>query len=118
MPDTAPTGTEPLGPVFRALADPTRRAVIERLEEGPASVRTLAQPFDMALPSFTQHLRVLEDAGLIRSVKHGRTRTVRLAPDGIRPAETWLARRREAWERRLDRLDAYAIEAAREEETR
>ncbi len=117
MSDAAPTRPEPLGPVFRALADPTRRAVIERLGQGPASVGTLAEPFAMALPSFTQHLRVLEDAGLVRSAKRGRTRTVRLAPEGIRTAESWLARRREAWERRLDRLDAYALMTAREEET-
>ena len=74
--------------VFRALADPTRRQVIERLVSGPASTSELARPFAMALPSFTQHLAVLEGAGLVASEKHGRTRTYRLAPSGLDDA-TW-----------------------------
>lgn len=93
--------------VFHALSDPTRRSVVERLCRGPASVSELARPFDMALPSFTQHLRVLEAAGLVRSEKAGRVRTYRVVPGRIRAAEAWLARQRVAWERRLDQLDDY-----------
>jgi DNA-binding transcriptional ArsR family regulator len=93
--------------VFRALADPTRRGVIERLRRGPASVGELARPFRMALPSFTQHLRVLEESRLVRSRKAGRVRTYRLAPLPLREAERWLAGQRAHWERRLQGLDAY-----------
>jgi len=104
-----------LDPVFRALADPTRRAVLHRLVTGPASVSTLAEPFDMALPSFVQHLRVLEGSGLVRSRKEGRVRTYQLAPRRLRLAEDWLAQQRALWERRLDRLDAYLVELKKEE---
>jgi DNA-binding transcriptional ArsR family regulator len=96
--------------VFRALSDPTRRRVVERLGRGPASVSELAAPFDMALPSFVQHLGVLEDCGLVRSVKKGRVRTYRLAPRRLKTAEAWLSRQRRFWERRLDQLDEYLIE--------
>ena len=96
--------------VFRALADPTRRAVLERLARGAAPVSELARPFEMALPSFTQHLRVLEDSGLVASRKAGRVRTYRLSPRGLAAAETWMARQRDLWERRLDQLDAYLNE--------
>jgi DNA-binding transcriptional ArsR family regulator len=99
-----------LDPVFRALADPTRRAVLERLGRGPAPVSELAQPFGMALPSFMQHLAVLEESGLVRSRKAGRIRTVRLVPQPLRKAERWLAEQRAVWERRLDQLDAYLEE--------
>jgi DNA-binding transcriptional ArsR family regulator len=97
-----------MGEVFRALSDPTRRRVLERLGRSPASVSELAEPFDMALPSFVQHLRVLESSGLVRSRKEGRVRTYRLAPRPMKMAEDWLARQRTVWERRLDQLDAYA----------
>lgn len=93
--------------VFRALADPTRRAVVQRLSRGPASVSELAAPFDMALPSFLQHLRVLEDSGLVRSKKAGRVRTCEIKPRQLATAETWIARQRAVWEARFDRLDAY-----------
>lgn len=93
--------------VFRALSDPTRRGVVERLCLGPASVSELARPFDMALPSFTQHLKVLETAGLVDSEKAGRVRTYRIVPRRLRAAETWLARQRAVWEQRLDQLDEY-----------
>jgi len=96
--------------IFRALSDPTRRHVLERLNRSPASVSELAQPFDMALPSFVQHLRVLEGCGLVRSRKRGRVRTYRLAPERLRIAENWLARQRALWERRLDQLDDYLID--------
>ena len=95
--------------LFRALGDPTRLAVVERLSRGPAPVGALAARFDMALPSFTQHLALLEEAGLVRSRKNGRTRTCALAPGALKPAQDWLARRRELWERRLDRLDDYLL---------
>jgi DNA-binding transcriptional ArsR family regulator len=93
--------------VFRALADPTRRRVLERLSRSPASVSELAEPFDMALPSFVQHLKLLEESGLVRSEKAGRVRTYRIAPRRLRLAESWLTRQRSLWERRLDQLDAY-----------
>lgn len=91
--------------VFQALADPTRVAVVERLSIGPASASELARPFPMALPSFMQHLAVLERAGVVTSHKTGRTRVYQLAPDALRVASEWLARHRQHWERRLDQLD-------------
>jgi DNA-binding transcriptional ArsR family regulator len=93
--------------VFQALADPTRRKVIERLVSGPASTTELAKPFDMALPSFTQHLGVLERAGLVTSTKSGRVRTYQLAPAGLALAGGWLADQRRTWERRLGQLDDF-----------
>jgi DNA-binding transcriptional ArsR family regulator len=95
--------------VFRALSDPTRRRVVARLSRSPGSVSELAEPFAMALPSFVQHLRVLESSGLVRSTKAGRVRTYRLVPARLRVAETWLARQRDLWERRLDQLDDYLV---------
>jgi DNA-binding transcriptional ArsR family regulator len=94
--------------VFQALTDPTRRAVIERLTRGPAAMTELARPFAMALPSFSQHLGVLESCGLVRSKKVGRVRTYRLAPEPLKKAESWMARQRAQWELRLDQLDDYA----------
>jgi DNA-binding transcriptional ArsR family regulator len=102
----------PIDSVFRALSDATRRRVVERLSRSPATVSELAQPFDMALPSFVQHLRVLEECGLVRSTKAGRVRTYRLAPRRLKVAEDWMARQRSLWERRLDQLDAYLIQLA------
>jgi DNA-binding transcriptional ArsR family regulator len=93
--------------VFRALSDPTRRAVLGRLSQGPAAVSELAQPFDMALPSFTQHLAVLENCGLVRSRKSGRVRTFQLVPQPLEAAERWMVEQRALWERRLDQLDDY-----------
>lgn len=93
--------------VFRALADPTRRAVLERLSGGPAAMSVLARPFKMALPSFSQHLDVLEGCGLVRSRKTGRVRTYRLAPQPLKVAEHWMVTQRATWERRLDQLDDY-----------
>jgi DNA-binding transcriptional ArsR family regulator len=100
--------------VFRALGDPTRRAVLSRLSLGPASVSELARPFDIALPSFTQHLGVLERCGLVRSRKVGRVRTYRLVPRPLEAAEHWMARQRVLWERRLDQLDGYLLELKEE----
>lgn len=96
-----------LDQVFQALADPTRRQVIERLVAGPASTSELAAPFDMALPSFTQHLDVLTRAGLVTSTKTGRVRTYRLAPAALEAASGWLAAQRRLWEQRLDQLDTF-----------
>jgi len=96
--------------VFHALGDPTRRAVLRRLGDGPAAVSELARPFDMALPSFTQHLDVLEACGLVRSRKAGRVRTYRLVPKPLQAAEHWMVAQRRLWERRLDQLDAYLLE--------
>jgi len=96
-----------LDPLFRALADPTRRAVLERLSQAPAAVSELASSFDMALPSFLQHLRLMEECGLVRSRKTGRVRTYRLVPRSLKPAEDWMARQRALWERRLDQLDQF-----------
>lgn len=101
---------EPIDPVFRALSDPTRRKVLARLSRSPASVSELAQPFDMALPSFVQHLRVLEESGLVRSAKRGRVRTYQIAPQRLKVAEDWLTEQRLLWERRLDQLDEYLVE--------
>jgi DNA-binding transcriptional ArsR family regulator len=93
--------------VFQALTDPTRRAVLERLIRGPATMSELAQPFKMALPSFAQHLGVLEDCGLVRSKKLGRVRTYSFEPQPLKPAEDWLSVQRVQWERRLDSLDGF-----------
>lgn len=93
--------------VFKALADPTRRGVLQRLSSGTASASELAQPFEMALPSFMQHLNVLETAGLVRSRKVGRVRMYELVPKPLKAAEDWLAEQRALWERRLDQLDDY-----------
>jgi DNA-binding transcriptional ArsR family regulator len=90
--------------VLHALADPTRRQIVERLGTGPASVTALAAPLPMSLPAVVQHLRVLEDSGLIASQKVGRVRTCSLDLDRLETVQTWLAGRRAAWERRLDRL--------------
>ena len=102
-----PNQSTELSAVFQALADPTRRAVLERLGRGPAAMSELAQPFDMALPSFAQHLHMLERSGLVRSQKSGRVRTYRLSPRPLKTAENWMAKQRALWERRLDQLDDY-----------
>ena len=90
--------------VFRALGDPTRRRIIERLSSRPASVSELAAPFQMSLPAIHQHLQVLRDAGLIETIKTGRIRTCRLGITTLREAESWLSARRAMWERRFDAL--------------
>jgi DNA-binding transcriptional ArsR family regulator len=100
--------------VFRALSDPTRRNVLERLSAHPSSVSELAARYSMALPSFVEHLKVLEGAGLVRSKKVGRVRTYELAPENMRVAEDWLGKQRSIWERRLDRLDAFLLSMKKE----
>jgi DNA-binding transcriptional ArsR family regulator len=102
-----PNRAAQLSRVFRALADPTRRAVVERLSRGPTATSELAGPFQMALPSFLQHLRVLQKCGLVRSRKAGRVRTYELAADTLKEAEEWMATQRALWERRLDQLDSF-----------
>ena len=105
-----------LDPLFQALSDPTRRAVVERLVEGPAPVTELAAPHRMALPSFLKHLMVLERGGLVATQKVGRQRIVRLRVEALEPVETWLSRQRRIWEGRLDRLADVAEELERQEE--
>jgi DNA-binding transcriptional ArsR family regulator len=100
--------------MFQALADPSRRVMVERLSLGPASVSELARPLAMSLPAVIQHLQVLEASGLVRSEKVGRVRTCRLDPTALRMAEQWLTERRIEWERRLDRLGDYLAEHADE----
>lgn len=95
---------------FQALADPSRRAMVERLVEGPATVSELAKPLAMSLPGVMQHLAVLEASGLVASEKVGRTRTCRIEPKALAQAERWIAERRALWERRLDRLGQFLDE--------
>jgi DNA-binding transcriptional ArsR family regulator len=96
-----------LGKVFHALADPTRRMMVDRLSRGPASVGELAGPLSMSLAAVVQHLQVLEESGVIRTAKVGRVRTCRIGPAGLRVAEQWISQRRTLWESRLDRLGDY-----------
>ena len=100
--------------IFRALSDPTRRDVVERLSGGQASVSELAAPYAMTLPSFVEHLRVLEGCGLVTSRKQGRVRTYSLAPQQLQLAEDWLGKQRKLWVSRLDRLDAYLLKLKEE----
>ena len=93
--------------VFRALADSTRRAMLEHLDDGPASVTALAEPFETSLTAITQHVRVLERAALITTVKDGRQRMCSLDRATVARAETWLNERRLSWDRRLDRLEQH-----------
>jgi DNA-binding transcriptional ArsR family regulator len=92
---------------FQALSDPVRRRILARLSRGPASVSELAEPFSISLPAVMQHLKALEDSGLVGSEKKGRVRTVRLEPKALTAAESWIAERRAEWEARLDRFENY-----------
>jgi DNA-binding transcriptional ArsR family regulator len=96
--------------IFQALADPTRRAIVQRLSQGPAAVSVLAEPLGMSLPAVHQHLAVLEASGLVRSRKVGRVRTCRIDSAALARAEHWIASRRSTWEKRLDRLGEYLDE--------
>ncbi len=107
MPNQSAVAGTDLNRVFKALSDPTRRTVVHRLAMGPAAVKELAASFDMALPSFMQHLDVLEECGLVASEKTGRTRTYRLSPKPMQEAEDWLIAQRAIWNQRLNQLDAY-----------
>ena len=110
------TNYQDLDRTFQALSDPTRRQVLERLGLGPATVTELAEPFDMALPSFLQHLKVLERSHLVRSEKSGRVRTFHLVPQQIESAERWLKVQRDGWEKRLDQFDRYVKDLAEGED--
>lgn len=101
---------ESLDLVFRALGDRTRRALVERLVRGPASVSELAAPLTMSLAAVVQHLQVLEAAGIVRSEKVGRVRTCRIEPDVLRAGEGWLGSQRTTWESNLDRLGDFLAE--------
>jgi DNA-binding transcriptional ArsR family regulator len=98
---------DPLDLAFQALADPTRRGMVERLSRGPATVSDLARPLAISLPAVLQHVQVLEASGLVRSQKVGRVRTCALVPEALSGAEQWFSARRTEWERRLDRLGEY-----------
>jgi DNA-binding transcriptional ArsR family regulator len=99
-----------LDEVFHALSDSTRRAVVERLIEGPASVSELASPFAMSLAAIGQHIQLLEACGLVKTAKVGRVRTVSMVPETLRSVESWFASHRERWQQRFDRLGALLLE--------
>ncbi|HYL99288.1 MAG TPA: metalloregulator ArsR/SmtB family transcription factor [Blastocatellia bacterium] len=101
--------------VFNALGDPTRRAIVERLSQGPVSVSRLAAPLAITLAAVVQHLQILEESGLVHTEKVGRVRTCRIEPAGLSLAEQWIADRRSLWERRLDRLGALLSEPDEEQ---
>src|ERR671933_512882 len=109
-----PAAPPALDRVFQALADPTRRDLVDRLSRGSASVSDLARPLPMTLAAVVQHLQVLEASGLVRSEKVGRVRTFTISPAALRTAEQWIAERRTAWERRLDRLGEVLAESPQE----
>jgi len=105
-----PNETVPLDRVFQALSNSTRREVIERLGHGPATMTDLAAPYDMALPSFLQHLQVLESAGMVSSEKKGRVRMYQLEAKRLLEAENWMDKHRRQWEARLDQLDSFLLD--------
>jgi DNA-binding transcriptional ArsR family regulator len=99
--------SQALDRTFSALSDPTRREILERLERGPATISELAHPIGMSLPGLMKHVRVLEEADLVTTERHGRTRECRLGTDRLRDATRWIETHRRRWERRLDRLEGY-----------
>lgn len=101
--------------VFHALGDPTRRAIVERLSEGPISVSRLAKPLDITVAAVVQHLQVLEKSGLVHTEKVGRVRTCRMEPSGLSVAEQWIDERRSLWEKRLDRLGSFLAESGEQD---
>ena len=111
MPNQSPT----LDRVFQALGDPSRLAMIERLSRGPASVSELAAPLTMSLPAVTQHIKVLEENGLVRSQKIGRVRTCTIEPVGLTKAQRWISDREQLWDQRLDRLGDVLAETSNHE---
>jgi len=110
MPNTQTQTFSSIDRVFHALGDPTRRAIVEKLSEGPLSVSKLAQPLDITLAAVVQHLQILERSGLVHTEKVGRVRTCRIEPIGLTLAEKWLNARRTLWQKRLDRLGALLAE--------
>jgi DNA-binding transcriptional ArsR family regulator len=118
MPNQSSAATsQALDRVFHALSDPTRRAIMTRLGQGPASVSELAKPFTMAMPSLLQHLQVLEESRLIRTTKVGRVRTCEIEPVALDAAGDWIAQQRAIWEGRLNRMEAY-VKSLYKQETR
>jgi DNA-binding transcriptional ArsR family regulator len=111
-----PYHSQPLDLAFHALSDPTRRAVVSKLAQGEVPVTVLAAPFNMALPSFSQHLKVLEECGLITSEKRGRSRWCRLVPERLNAAADWMEAERQQWTERLERLGAYLDKTQEEED--
>jgi DNA-binding transcriptional ArsR family regulator len=97
----------PLDRTFSALSDPTRRDILERLADGPATISELARPLDISLPGLMKHVRILEQAALVTTEKHGRTRQCRIGPERLENAAQWIEMYRGRWERRLDRLEGY-----------
>ena len=116
MPNRSLSRSNALDSVFQALADPTRRAVVERLLRGPASTSELARPFGMALPSFAEHLDRLERCGIVKSKKEGRVRTYRIEHRPLNEATHWLETQRSLWTKRLDQLDAVVLAMKRKED--
>jgi DNA-binding transcriptional ArsR family regulator len=115
----SPTSPEPpVEVVFHALSDANRRAMIDRLLDGPASVSELARPLRISLPAVVQHLHILEDSGVVRSHKVGRVRTCEIEPVALSVAERWIGERRAAWEARLDRLGEFLATQSDESEPR
>ena len=110
MKRNSPNPSAKIARVFHALGDPTRRAMLERLSNGPMSVSFLAGPFDMSLAAVVQHLQILQRAGLVTTEKIGRVRTCRVEASGLRAAEEWLGARRPEWDRKLDRLEEFLEE--------
>ena len=106
--------TPTLDAVFSALSDPTRRAVISRLGQGPEAVSELADPHDMALPSFLKHIDMLERSGLVTSEKLGRKRICTLHPEAFQTANRWIEDQKRIWEVRLDRLEALVADLEQE----
>ncbi|KXF77985.1 ArsR family transcriptional regulator [Paramesorhizobium deserti] len=107
-----------LNGIFQALADPTRRAVLGRLGKGPASISELAEPFDMALPSFMKHIHILEDSGMIRTRKEGRVRTCAIEKKQFAVVQDWLSEQRAIWEGRTDRLEQFVITEQEKEKSK
>ena len=106
--------SEQLNGIFQALADPTRRAVLRRLGRGPASISELAEPFDMALPSFMKHIHLLEESGWIQTHKEGRVRTCTLEKKPFAAVDAWLSEQRAVWEGRTDRLEKFVTRQTEE----
>lgn len=106
-----------LSRLFQALADPTRREMLKRLAERPTRITDLAAPTGLRLPTVMRHVSVLEEAGLITTLKEGRTRTCALVPEAYEPARNWLDAQRAIWDARLDRLDAFVTKAMKERKT-
>lgn len=111
-----PDALTPIDRVFHALGDPTRRAILEKLSDGPISISGLAKPLAISLAAVVQHIQILEESGLVRTEKVGRVRTCRLEPGGLAIAEEWISRRKTLWEKRFDRLGELLIRENRDED--